>query len=111
FLAFPLEEYLVYVVIQVVGRIKSIKCTRRQLCNLVWYVAVRISINDRNHVALCDTKRFVICEFSIRKVPHIDNTWVFQRYIMRRLEIHMRSNRHKEIMELRPWGHCTPPQL
>src|SRR5436190_84504 len=44
FLAFPLEEYLVYVVIQVVGRIKSIKCTRRQLCNLVWYVAVRISI-------------------------------------------------------------------
>jgi hypothetical protein len=92
FLAFPLEEYLVYVVIQVVGRIKSIECTRRQLCNLIWYVAVRISIYDRNHVALFMRIRFVICEFGIRKVPLIDNAWVFQLHIFWRLEIYIWSD-------------------
>jgi hypothetical protein len=65
-LPFPLEEQLINVVIQVIGRKKSVKYTHWQRGNLTWKIAVRISINDRYHISQLVRIWSIISEFGIR---------------------------------------------
>jgi hypothetical protein len=97
--SFPfLEVYVIDIVIQIINRIESIEQAQGHCSHFVGNIAVGVSINNRDHVTLGMIVRHVVSKFGIRKIACIDNAWIRQLYICRRLKVNILSKRLKELV-------------
>jgi len=73
---FLLEEQLIDVVIEIIGRERSLKLTKRQVSDLIWDEAIWIPIDDRNLIGNSMCVGLVVSVPRISIISRIDNAGV-----------------------------------
>jgi hypothetical protein len=110
FFWFLSEEEVEDIVIEVVCREEPIELAHWQLSHLVWQVAIGIPVDDRHLVSLDVTIKLVASMSQPASVSRIHDAWIRHLYVVRRLKIYVLRQRLKELLEIKSWGHCKPPQ-
>jgi len=88
-MVFSLEEEVEHVVVEVIGRIETIKYAHWKVGNFIWKIAIWISINNYYLIAFTMIIRLVLCKPSNPQISLINNTWIHHLNGFRWLKIYM----------------------
>src|SRR3954468_18218462 len=91
---------------KVVGHITTTEKCRRQPCDGIRNNTIRVSIDDRYLVPLVVDIRPVASELSTSVVHVVDDARVLHILASRGLEIYVRRNGQKDVMQVLALAHC-----